>query len=404
MLTMAIVNGQLGVEFGSKLLTIPEENKVIKLQCWDTAGTESFRSITRSYYRGAAGCLLVYDVTSRKSFVNTRMWLKDVREHADPNLTCILVGNKVDLCETSESRGSIDSTSTSTLTAPGRRQVPIAEAQAFAEEEGLLFVESSAKSGENVDKAFEEAAKDILAKIQKGVFDDARINDDWSWRYLIVFATRAVADEWWRAVSTSSNTAYSGTVVRVTPQFYTHDPSRANIAYSINDASVAKKFLGTVIFTLLPDRDGRAFQLIQPSPEPITDYISNSWFYIRSKGDRSVYWHCNNKGTIVASRTNSTRFLVRNTDHSFDGKVMINPDDITLSLASGKLSVHVTDAGNLQASPKADKFKFGDFLDGYSINGNGWIIVDGLPDNAIVKVNDNSGEAWELVMNGRVYE
>ncbi|KAJ8093513.1 hypothetical protein PM082_020371 [Marasmius tenuissimus] len=230
------------------------------------------------------------------------------------------------------------------------------------------------------------------------------INDDWSWRYLIVFATRAVADEWWRAVSTSSNTAYSGTVVRVTPQFYTHDPSRANIAYSINDASVAKKFLGTVIFTLLPDRDGRAFQLIQPSPEPITDYISNSWFYIRSKGDRSVYWHCNNKGTIVASRTNSTRFLVRNTDHSFDGKVMINPDDITLSLASGKLSVHVTDAGNLQASPKADKFKFGDFLDGYSINGNGWIIVDGLPDNAIVKVNDNSGEAWELVMNGRVYE
>ncbi|EEB89595.1 hypothetical protein MPER_12286, partial [Moniliophthora perniciosa FA553] len=56
----------LGVEFGSKLLTIPEENKVIKLQCWDTAGTESFRSITRSYYRGAAGCLLVYDVTSRK--------------------------------------------------------------------------------------------------------------------------------------------------------------------------------------------------------------------------------------------------------------------------------------------------------------------------------------------------
>lgn len=57
----------LGVEFGSKLITIPEENKVVKLQCWDTAGTESFRSITRSYYRGAAGCLLVYDVTSRQS-------------------------------------------------------------------------------------------------------------------------------------------------------------------------------------------------------------------------------------------------------------------------------------------------------------------------------------------------
>lgn len=57
----------LGVEFGSKLIPIPDEDKIVKLQCWDTAGTESFRSITRSYYRGAAGCLLVYDVTNRKS-------------------------------------------------------------------------------------------------------------------------------------------------------------------------------------------------------------------------------------------------------------------------------------------------------------------------------------------------
>jgi Ras-related protein Rab-2A len=57
----------LGVEFGSKLVSIPDDDKIVKLQCWDTAGTESFRSITRSYYRGAAGCLLVYDVTNRKS-------------------------------------------------------------------------------------------------------------------------------------------------------------------------------------------------------------------------------------------------------------------------------------------------------------------------------------------------
>lgn len=106
----------LGVEFGSKLIPIPEEDKIVKLQCWDTAGTESFRSITRSYYRGAAGCLLVYDVTNHKSmppfealvriliyccvgFTNAKSWLADVREHADPHLTCILVGNKVDLCE-----------------------------------------------------------------------------------------------------------------------------------------------------------------------------------------------------------------------------------------------------------------------------------------------------------------
>ncbi|KAF9462745.1 P-loop containing nucleoside triphosphate hydrolase protein [Collybia nuda] len=150
----------LGVEFGSKLITIPEEDKIVKLQCWDTAGTESFRSITRSYYRGAAGCLLVYDVTSRKSFTNTRSWLADVREHADPHLTCILVGNKVDLCE-----GDLNGR---------RREVPTEEAELWAKEEGLLFVEASAKSGQNVEDAFVRAASDILSKIRRGVFDDDR--------------------------------------------------------------------------------------------------------------------------------------------------------------------------------------------------------------------------------------
>ncbi|TFK91764.1 ras-domain-containing protein [Polyporus arcularius HHB13444] len=156
----------LGVEFGSKLITIPEENKVVKLQCWDTAGTESFRSITRSYYRGAAGCLLVYDVTSRQSFVNARSWLADVREHADPHLTCILVGNKIDLCTDDAS---------STSSAPKRkREVTTEEAELWAKEEGLLFVEASAKSGANVEAAFEQATRDILEKVRRGVFDDDR--------------------------------------------------------------------------------------------------------------------------------------------------------------------------------------------------------------------------------------
>ncbi|KAJ7112554.1 P-loop containing nucleoside triphosphate hydrolase protein [Mycena epipterygia] len=87
----------LGIEFGSKLITLPDaEGTVMKLQCWDTAGTESFRSITRSYYRGAADCGLVYDVTSRRSFENVCTRLADVRAHADAH---VLVGNKRDLCE-----------------------------------------------------------------------------------------------------------------------------------------------------------------------------------------------------------------------------------------------------------------------------------------------------------------
>lgn len=173
----------LGVEFGSKLINLEDENKIIKLQCWDTAGTESFRSITRSYYRGAAGCLLVYDVTSRKSFENVRTWLGDVREHADPNLTCILVGNKTDLCEPSPADSdtpsssppkSTHSKSSSTSSSQPKRRVSTEEAQRFAQENGLLFVEASAKSGVNVERAFEQAARDILNKIKRGVFDDNR--------------------------------------------------------------------------------------------------------------------------------------------------------------------------------------------------------------------------------------
>ncbi|KAL5533194.1 hypothetical protein ACEPAF_4970 [Sanghuangporus sanghuang] len=148
----------LGVEFGSKLIYIPEEDKTVKLQCWDTAGTESFRSITRSYYRGAAGCLLVYDVTSRTSFENARTWLDDVREHADPNLTCILVGNKVDLVETGARP----------------REVTAEQGEAWAQENGLLFVEASAKSGLNVEHAFFAASKDILDKVKRGVFDQGK--------------------------------------------------------------------------------------------------------------------------------------------------------------------------------------------------------------------------------------
>ncbi|KAI0332526.1 ras-domain-containing protein [Cubamyces sp. BRFM 1775] len=157
----------LGVEFGSKLITIPEENKIVKLQCWDTAGTESFRSITRSYYRGAAGCLLVYDVTNRQSFVNARSWLADVREHADPHLTCILVGNKIDLC-------SDESSSAAAAAGKRKREVSTEEAELWAQEEGLLFVEASAKSGENVEAAFERATRNILDKVHRGVFDDER--------------------------------------------------------------------------------------------------------------------------------------------------------------------------------------------------------------------------------------
>ena len=112
---------------------------------WDTAGTEHFRSITRSYYRGAAGALIVYDVTSRASFLHAEEWLKDVRAHADPNLTAILVANKIDLVPEEEEsaagetepRASTDSRGTTGRKAKGkRREVPREEAERWAKEQG----------------------------------------------------------------------------------------------------------------------------------------------------------------------------------------------------------------------------------------------------------------------------
>ena len=85
----------IGVEFGARMINI--DSKQIKLQIWDTAGQESFRSITRSYYRGAAGALVVYDITRRETFDHLASWLEDARQHANPNMTIMLIGNKTDL-------------------------------------------------------------------------------------------------------------------------------------------------------------------------------------------------------------------------------------------------------------------------------------------------------------------
>lgn len=90
----------IGVEFGSRIVNIG--GKSVKLQIWDTAGQERFRSVTRSYYRGAAGALLVYDTTTRDSFNVLNNWLNDARSLASPHIVILLVGNKKDLEEARE--------------------------------------------------------------------------------------------------------------------------------------------------------------------------------------------------------------------------------------------------------------------------------------------------------------
>ena len=100
-------------------------------------------------------------------------------------------------------------------------------------------------------------------------------HDDWSYRYLIVFATRAIADEWWRAVSTSSVSRFPASIRRITPHFYTHDPGRAHIADALKTPKVATQFVGRVFMTLLDDRGGRQ---MHPIPSSLTtDHISGNW-------------------------------------------------------------------------------------------------------------------------------
>jgi len=144
----------IGVEFGSKIIEIG--GKFIKLQIWDTAGQERFRSVTRSYYRGAAGCILAYDITSRESYNHVASWLADARALATPELVIVLAGNKIDLQE--------------------EREVTFLEASRFAQENEVMFLESSAKSGENVEEVFLKCAKSILNKVDTGIIKEDDVN------------------------------------------------------------------------------------------------------------------------------------------------------------------------------------------------------------------------------------
>ncbi|KAH7880797.1 ras family-domain-containing protein [Lentinula edodes] len=139
----------IGVEFSSRTIRLGE--KRIKLQLWDTAGQERFRSVTRSYYRGAAGAILVYDITNRDSFTRLSQWLADARALASPNLVTVLVGNKADREED--------------------REVEWAEASRWAAENDVHFLEASSLTGDNVEAPFMLAARSILLSIESGILD-----------------------------------------------------------------------------------------------------------------------------------------------------------------------------------------------------------------------------------------
>ena len=121
-----------GVEFGSRIVSLA--GKTIKLQIWDTAGQERFRSVTRSYYRGAAGALIFYSINDKSTYEHLPSWLADARSLARPDIAIVMTGNKSDLKD--------------------ERQVTFLEASRFAQENDALFLETSALTGENVEEVF----------------------------------------------------------------------------------------------------------------------------------------------------------------------------------------------------------------------------------------------------------
>uniref|UniRef100_A0A7N0SY52 Uncharacterized protein n=1 Tax=Kalanchoe fedtschenkoi TaxID=63787 RepID=A0A7N0SY52_KALFE len=135
----------IGVEFATRSLNV--DGKIIKAQIWDTAGQERYRAITSAYYRGAVGALLVYDVTRRATFENVERWLNELRNHTDPNIVVMLVGNKSDL------RHLI--------------AVTTEDGKSFAERESLYFIETSALEATNVENAFTELLTQIYHIVSK---------------------------------------------------------------------------------------------------------------------------------------------------------------------------------------------------------------------------------------------
>lgn len=133
----------IGVDF--KIRTFEHEGSVVKLQMWDTAGQEKFKTITSAYYKGAQGIILVFDLCDKKSFQDIQNWIGEVERYSNRETVKVLVGNKCDLV--------------------GERQVTREEAETFASNEGMIYMEASAKSNKNVEIIFTNISGEMKKKL-----------------------------------------------------------------------------------------------------------------------------------------------------------------------------------------------------------------------------------------------
>ncbi|KAJ6640560.1 Ras-related protein Rab-37, partial [Pseudolycoriella hygida] len=142
----------VGIDFRNKIVAL--ESTRVKLQIWDTAGQERFRSVTHAYYRDAHALLLLYDVTNKVSFDNIRAWLGEIREYAQEDVVIILLGNKADCPE---------------------REIRREDGERLAREYNVSFLETSAKTGLNVELAFLTVAKKLKNR-NNDIIDESRFN------------------------------------------------------------------------------------------------------------------------------------------------------------------------------------------------------------------------------------
>lgn len=152
----------IGIDF--KVKTLMADGKTVKLQIWDTAGQEAFRTVTCSYYKGASGVVVCYDVTDRSTFNALDGWFEEMEKYCSQNVSKILVGTKIDMGESS-------------------RQVSYEEGAEVAKKLGIKFYESSSKDNININEAFDQITREMLSKVKatpknsnEGQKDKVRLN------------------------------------------------------------------------------------------------------------------------------------------------------------------------------------------------------------------------------------
>ncbi|CAL6072080.1 Rab11 [Hexamita inflata] len=146
----------LGVEYSIKTIEVDfnGQKQNIKLTIWDTAGQERYQSVTKTYFRGAQGAIIVYDITNKTTFEQSNDWLQRLKDNSNEVVDTMLIGNKSDLEES--------------------RQVQVAEGQNEADKQGLLFIETSAMTGNNIEDAFKQIVLQIMKrKLADNVVEEA---------------------------------------------------------------------------------------------------------------------------------------------------------------------------------------------------------------------------------------